>query len=358
MFRRTAPVPPYRRRPGRSAQAPNGRSEGHRPDLFERLHGRPLWLAGAAVAIGAGVLVLVAGAAGWPSVVRAFGHVHPGWIALCVGGQVVAIAGYVAAFRSVESLGSPHRLPLRTVATIVVAGFGSHAIGGGFAIDRRALIRLGHDESEATIRVLGLGALEYAVLAPLACGCAVLLLIEGSDVQSAVLWPWAIAVPAGLTIGLWLARPARWRDPEDDGPRLRSAWRHTMQGVGVLHLLALRPLHHADAWLGMAVYWIADIATLYGALRLFGVHLGLPETVLAYAAGYAATRRTLPLGGAGATEALMSFSLAWVGLSLAQAVPVVAAYRLANVVLPLLPAARAQRDVFKLTPPPSVVRRN
>jgi uncharacterized membrane protein YbhN (UPF0104 family) len=318
------------------------------PDLFERLHGRPLWLAAIAVAIGAGVLVLVASPAGWPAVVRAFSDVHPGWIAVCVAGQVVAIAGYVAAFRSVESIGSEHRLPLRTVAIIVVAGFGSHAIGGGFAIDRRALIALGHDDSEATIRVLGLGALEYAVLAPLACACAVLLLVEGANVQPAVLWPWAIAVPAGLTIGLWLARPARWQDP-DEGPRLRCAWQRVMQGVGVLHLLARRPLHHADAWLGMALYWIADIATLYGALRLFGFELGLAETVLAYAAGYAATRRTLPLGGAGATEALMSFSLVWVGLSLAQAVPVVAAYRLANVALPLVPAARAQRHVFEIT---------
>lgn len=351
MLRRSASVPsrPGRRsRPGRVA---HGAAQRAHRDLFERLHGRPLWLAGVAVAIGAGVLLLVAGAAGWPAVIRAFGHVHPGWIGLCVGGQVVAIAGYVAAFRSVESIGSPQRLPLRTVATIVVAGFGSHAIGGGFAIDRRALIRLGHDDAEATIRVLGLGALEYAVLAPLACGCAVLLLVEGSSVQPAVLWPWAIAVPAGLTIGLWLARPQRWRDA-DEGSRLRAGWQRVMQGVGVLHVLALRPLHHADAWLGMAVYWVADIATLYGALRLFGVPLGIPETVLAYAAGYAATRRTLPLGGAGATEALMCFSLTWVGLSLAEAVPVVAAYRLANVALPLLPAARAQRDVFALEHPP------
>lgn len=324
------------------------RPEREHRDLFERLHGRPLWLAGVAVAIGAGVLVLVAGAAGWPAVVRAFGHVHPGWIGLLVAGQVVAIGGYVAAFRSVEAVGRPARLPLRIVSTIVIAGFGPHAIGGGFAIDRRALIRLGHDEAEATIRVLGLGALEYAVLAPAACACAVLLLVEGSDVQRALLWPWAIAVPVGLTIALWVAVPRRWRHATERG-RLRAAWRRTMQGVGVLHLLARRPLHHADAWLGMAVYWIADIATLYGALRLFGVPLGVPETVLAYAAGYAATRRTLPLGGAGATEALMSIALVWVGLTLAQAVPVVAAYRLANVVLPLLPAARAQRRVFELT---------
>jgi uncharacterized membrane protein YbhN (UPF0104 family) len=330
--------------PRRSASIPPGAE--HR-DLFERLHGRPLWLAGAAVGIGFGVLVLVAGAAGWPAVIRACRHVHPGWIALCVLGQVVAIAGYVAAFRSVEALGRPGRQPLRVVATIVVAGFGSHAIGGGFAIDRRALLRLGHDDAEATIRIIGLGALEYAVLAPIACICAVLLLIEGSHVQPALLWPWAIAVPVGLTIGLWVALPSRWRSWREGG-RLRNAWKRTMQGVGVLHMLAADPLRHADAWLGMFVYWAADIATLYGALRLFGFHLGVPETVLAYAAGYAATRRTLPLGGAGATEVLMSLALVWVGLSLAEAVPVVGVYRLANVMLPLIPAARAQRRVWEL----------
>ena len=316
-------------------------------DLFERLHGRPLWLAGVAVAIGAGVLVLVASAAGWPAVARAFGHVHPDWIWVCVLGQIVAIAGYVAAFRSVEALGRDGRLPLRTVATIVVAGFGSHAIGGGFAIDRRALVRLGHDEAEATIRVVGLGALEYGVLAPVACVCAVVLLIEGSDAQPALLWPWAIAVPTGLAVGLWLAAPPSWTGQPEAG-RLRAMWSLVMQGVGILRVLAADPLRNADAWLGMAVYWLADIATLYGALRLFGIELGVPETVLAYAAGYAATRRTLPLGGAGATEVLMALALAWVGLSLAQAVPVVFAYRLANVALPLLPAARAQRRVFRL----------
>ena len=292
--------------------------------------------------------MLVASTAGWPAVVRAFGHIHPRWIWLLITGQIVAIGGYVVAFRAVEALDGPKELPLRDVATIVIAGFGSHAIGGGFAIDRRALVRLGHDDAEATIRVVGLGALEYAVLAPLASVCAVLLLIEGSRVQPGLLWPWAIAVPVGLTIGLWLAVPGRWREHGDAGGRLHIAWVRTMQGVGVLHLLARHPLRHADAWLGMAVYWVADIATLYGAARLFGLHLGIPETVLAYAAGYAATRRTLPLGGAGATEALMSLALVWVGLSLAQAVPVVAAYRLANVALPLLPAARAQRRVFRL----------
>jgi uncharacterized membrane protein YbhN (UPF0104 family) len=115
-----------------------------------------------------------------------------------------------------------------------------------------------------------------------------------------------------------------------------------LQGVGILHVLVRRPREHGGAWLGMLGYWVADIATLYGAARMFGVSLDVGEVILAYATGYAATRRTLPLGGVGATEALMCASLVWIGLPLATAVPIVTAYRLANVALPLLPAARAQ----------------
>jgi uncharacterized membrane protein YbhN (UPF0104 family) len=61
--------------------------------------------------------------------------------------------------------------------------------------------------------------------------------------------------------------------------------------------------------------------------------------LIGYGTGYALTRRTLPLGGAGSVEALVSFALAWTGVPLAKAVLAVFAYRLFNLWLPLLPAA-------------------
>ena len=91
----------------------------------------------------------------------------------------------------------------------------------------------------------------------------------------------------------------------------------------------------------MALYWAAEVATLYASARLFGVALGAAHLVLAYATGYALTRRSMPLGGAGATEILMCLALRWVGLPLATTVPVVVAYRAANLLLPALPAIRA-----------------
>ncbi|HEY2740909.1 MAG TPA: hypothetical protein VGI69_01860, partial [Gaiellaceae bacterium] len=50
-------------------------------------------------------------------------------------------------------------------------------------------------------------------------------------------------------------------------------------------------------------------------------------------------RRTLPLAGAGAVEALLPFALVWVGYSLSAAVLAVFAYRVFNLWLPLGPAA-------------------
>jgi hypothetical protein len=47
-----------------------------------------------------------------------------------------------------------------------MAGFGPFAAGGGFALDKRALHAIEDDEHAATVRVLGLGALEWALLAP------------------------------------------------------------------------------------------------------------------------------------------------------------------------------------------------
>ena len=106
-------------------------------------------------------------------------------------------------------------------------------------------------------------------------------------------------------------------------------------------------------------YWAFDIFSFYAAARMFGIRLDFGVTVIAYATGYAVTRRSLPLGGAGLTELLMTYSLYWVGASLAPALAAVLVYRLFNFVLVGVPAVIAQRQLermfdAKLNPPPSV----
>ena len=67
----------------------------------------------------------------------------------------------------------------------------------------------------------------------------------------------------------------------------------------------------------MAIYWAAEIACFGFALLCFGVEISIPALVVAYATGYAASRRSLPLGGAGITEALLTVALIAVGVNAA-----------------------------------------
>ena len=76
----------------------------------------------------------------------------------------------------------------------------------------------------------------------------------------------------------------------------------------------------------------------------------MAAVVVGYATGYALTRRTLPLAGAGAVEALLPFALVWVGYGLAPAVLAVFAYRIFNLWLPLGPAVVALYHLQRRAP--------
>lgn len=99
---------------------------------------------------------------------------------------------------------------------------------------------------------------------------------------------------------------------------------------------------------GDGLYWALDIAAFYGALRFVGLHLGLWETIVAFATGYALTRRSMPLGGAGVTEALMTFALHWVGAPVLAALAGVVSYRVFNFLLPALPGFSVHSHVKPL----------
>jgi uncharacterized membrane protein YbhN (UPF0104 family) len=90
------------------------------------------------------------------------------------------------------------------------------------------------------------------------------------------------------------------------------------------------------------------MAAFYGALRAFGLNPGLGKVIIAYATGYAATRRSLPLGGAGITEFLMTYALYWVRLPLAPSLAAVVAYRAFNLLLAAAPALIARHQLEPL----------
>jgi uncharacterized membrane protein YbhN (UPF0104 family) len=276
---------------------------------------------------------------------RAFNDVDPSWIAVIAGAEILAYPAYVIAYRSIARVHGHATLALPLVARVVVAGFGPFAIGGGFGIDKRVLHALDEDERSARVRVIALGMLEWAVLAPTTCVVSIVFLAEGANILPSLLWPWAIVVPLGFAFGLWASAPGRIERMSRIRGKRREWLAQVLEGVGVLHTLIRNPRAYSGAWLGTALYWAADIGAFYGGLRTFGLDPGPGKVILAYATGYAATRRSLPLGGAGVTEVLMTYSLYWVREPLAPALEAVVAYRAFNFLLAATPALIAHRQL-------------
>lgn len=252
-------------------------------------------------------------------------HVDSIWFLLCFGAQPVAYGCYAITLHEFSRRDhGPALRPIEAIATATV-GFGAFLPRGGFALDYARLRRWGFAETRARRRVLALGVVEYVVLAPAVWACALVLVVGDERAHRSLTWPWLIGVPAGFALaGLLYA--LRRRDARIG--RLVEPLR--------LSLLA-GPLGFA----GMAGYWAADIASLWGGLRVFGLHAGVAQTVLGFATGYVLTRRALPLAGAGVTEPLLAFALRWAALPLAPSLLGVLAYRLANVWLGVGPAIAA-----------------
>jgi uncharacterized membrane protein YbhN (UPF0104 family) len=310
---------------------------------LERHTAQHALLVGIGAALALGAVVGISWAAGFESVLRELRHVDPIWLPVAFGMEIAAYFGYVVAYREVARLEGGPALGLGRAGAIVAAGFGVFVIRGGFIVDRQALEAAGLEPRQARIRVLGLGALEYAVLAPAAALAAVVLLARGSTHPSlGFTLPWAIAVPLGFAAAL-AALTLRPRLRDEGG--WRAVLRHALDGIQILKQLASQGPKHGGAFLGATLYWVGDIGCLWAALRAFHDSPDLAALVIGYATGYALTRRTLPLGGAGAVEALVSFALAWTGIPLAKAVLAVCAYRVFNLWLPLLPAAIGLRHL-------------
>jgi uncharacterized membrane protein YbhN (UPF0104 family) len=299
------------------------------------------------VAIGGGLalgaLIGVAWAAGLDDVFERARHVNAIWLPVAFGFEVAAYLGYIVAYRELVRVEGGPTIGMGRALAIVSAGFGIFVIRGGFVVDRLALESAGMPERQARVRVLGLGALEYVVLAPAAAVAAMILVARGESHPSlGFTLPWVVAVPLGFAAA-WFALAYRERLEGQRG--WQSALRHALDALHVLRRLAAQPREHAGAFLGTLLYWVGDVACLWACLRAFHDSPDLAALVIGYATGYALTRRTLPLGGAGVVEAFVSFALAWAGVPLASAVLAVAAYRIFNLWLPLLPAAIGLRHL-------------
>ncbi len=280
------------------------------------LHGHPKQLTLVAYAIAAGAVVAIAICWGLRRFIDAWTHPRPELLAPVAAGAILAVLTYIVAYRALMHFDDGPDISIPMAVRIVTHGFGPFVPAGGFDVDKRAIEGLFGDANEAGLRVFAIGAMELAVLAPAACAAAIVLLAQGATHEvDSVLWPWAVCVPAGFVIGFFLVdRIRRGVDPEALG--FRGAWGRAVRGAWMLTDLGRQPVDGWPALLGISV----------------------AAAIVAYATGYALTRRSLPLGGAGVTEVLMTFALHWVGVPIPSALAVVVVYRLFNFVFPAAPA--------------------
>jgi uncharacterized membrane protein YbhN (UPF0104 family) len=308
-------------------------------------HGRhevAAWIV-VAVCLALGALVGLGFVAGYHKLARIVQDVDWVWFAPALAAEAFAYLGYALAYREISRVDRGPALQLPRVIAIVTSGFGMFIPRGGFVADYRVLVGAGFKPKQARLRVLGLGGLEYVVLAPAACIASIFVLAAGRHVPVSFTLPWAIAVPIGFAGGLFVLRR---RDAWLRRRGLRRLLARAVEpGTVIWKLVSAPRTHGLPAIAGMIVYWAGDICSLWLCLHAFYGRAPIASLIVGYATGYALSRRTLPLAGAGAVELLLPLSLWWVKVPFAPAVLAVLAYRVFNLWAPLVPALASRSRI-------------
>jgi uncharacterized membrane protein YbhN (UPF0104 family) len=314
---------------------------------------------------------LIGQVASFPKMLHALRRADRVWFVVCLVGELVAYAGYIAAYRDIARVDGGPRLPVWTVTRVVAVGFGAFIAGSSFGtlgVDYWALHKAGEQPHRAVRRVLALNTLQWGVLAAAAAvSGGVLLAFRRSAAPVPMEIAWLAVVPACVVAAAWISSPKRSarftetptlertrlaRSPESWLPWLRTvgrlAFADAIGGVVLVRHVAMRPRRYPLALLGFPVFWAGDVLTLYAGIRAFGAHVGLLALLLAYTTAYVVTSLPLPAGGAGGVEAGLAFSLEAVGVPLASALLATLVYRFFTLWLPIAIAAFALNQIDDL----------
>ncbi len=342
-----------------------------RGELFGIDRRKAIFTAVAAVVILAAAVFLIGQVASFPKMLHALREANRVWFVVCLLGELVAYAGYIAAYRDIARVDGGPRLPVWTVTRVVAVGFGAFIAGSSFGtlgVDYWALHKAGEQPHRAVRRVLALNTLQWGVLAAAAAACGgVLLVLDRAAAPLAMEIAWLAVVPACVIAAAWISSPKRSarftetptlvrtrlsRSPSSWLPWLRTvgrlAFADAIGGVVLVRHVVSRPRRYPLALVGFPIYWAGDVLTLYAGIRAFGAHVGLLPLVLAYTTAYVVTSLPLPAGGAGGVEAGLAFSLDAVGVPLASALLATLVYRFFTLWLPIAIAAVALNQVDDL----------
>ena len=191
---------------------------------MERSRAESLVFIVAGTLIALATLFAVSWVAGFGHVLDRLRDVNPIWFLVAFGAEAVAYVGYVLSYREVARVDEGPEMAPRAALAAVTAGFGAFVAQGGFSVDLHAFRQEFVDDREARVRVLGLGALEYALLAPATCIVAILLLLGHVQQHEVV----HFALRQLFFVGVQIVGPA------DDvaGHRLQPPHRRMRQQLG------------------------------------------------------------------------------------------------------------------------------
>lgn len=268
------------------------------------------------------------------------------FLPLALAGVVVAFAGYIVAYQGLLP-DHKQRIGFRDLTAVVAAGFGGFVLTGGKAVDRYALRQSGTTDRDARVRIMALHQFEQLPIAVGAFVASIVVLTgRGNGPPTDFTVPWVIGLPVGAVVAIGGAVLV--------GDRFRhcGGWRGWVgiaaDGLRMLRRIALSNRHVLPPVMGMCLYWAGEILAVWAAVAAFGTKMPVLTALVATATGYALTRRSVPLGGAGLIDLALPLSMWACGVPLASAVAGTVAYRVFNFWMALPPALIALPRVRRL----------
>lgn len=305
---------------------------------------RPVQLALGVLGAGVvGVLVVtgIGRLAGYRDLRQALVGLDPGWLALCLAGQLVVFTGYVGVLRGSVDREVRVRLAPGTALAVVLASFAATQLFafagvGGLAVMYWALRRVGVGGHRSAVLLIGINTAVYVAFAAIGVSAA-LWALTASQAPLAMTVPWLLGVPAVLLVARWFTAPVRvhrWTQPA-------PGWRRRALAVGVAAAAWVRNLpgdRVGRRILGWAlVYWFGNIVSLGAGLAAVGARPALGVIPLVFTTGYLAQSLPIPLIATGGVDAATTFLLEALGVPLELALAGVVVHRVFAFWVPVIP---------------------